>query len=499
MQTSKVLSEADIIARLRLSLAESRISLAKSIIKRSQFFDATLLKQLDKAYASPAAVIDKKQISTKSTIGRELNLFALNRLAKNNSGSALASFYKIQPSFNAEEQSYFYGRLGLYAAQRLEIEAQQWFAKSDASQLSREQLAWFARIALRNKNWISVLTAINKMDEVQANEPVWRYWKARALKDQNKLLEANTLFAKLSTERHFYGWLAQEEVDGFISSAPAMHKVDAQELEEIASNPAIARAEALLNLDFRNEAKAEWVLAVKDFDDKQLLAAAEFAARKKWFDLAISTADKTTETHDFALRYPTPYRDLIKPAAREQAIDEAWVYGITRQESRFMHYARSNVGAAGLMQLMPATARWAAKRAGIEGYSNSMIHELDTNIMLGTYYLGYTLDLFNGQQAMATAAYNAGPSRAKKWQSTIPLEGAIYAETIPFTETRLYVQRVLANAHLYAKQLGLKASPLKQRLGTIPSSTGELPNNIIAPQATLQPVQTEKLDEKEIN
>ena len=156
-----------------------------------------------------------------------------------------------------------------------------------------------------------------------------------------------------------------------------------------------------------------------------MLAAAEFAHRKNWHDLAIVTADKTTEMHDFALRYPTPYRDLMKPAAGEQEIDEAWVYGITRQESRFMHYAKSGVGASGLMQLMPATAKWAAARAGISNYRSSMIHELTTNIALGTYYMSYTKDLMNGQEVMATAAYNAGPNRAKKWMAATPLEGAI--------------------------------------------------------------------------
>ena len=170
------------------------------------------------------------------------------------------------------------------------------------------------------------------------------------------------------------------------------------------------------------------------------------------------------------MRYPTPYRDLIRPAAEDQGIDESWVYGITRQESRFMHYAKSGVGASGLMQLMPATAKWIAKRAGVINYHNGMIKELGTNVALGTYYLRYTLELMNDQAVMATAAYNAGPSRAKKWMANVPLEGAIYAETIPFNETRSYVQKVMANAHIYAHRLGLKSHSLKLRLGIIPAN-----------------------------
>jgi len=417
-------------------------------------------------------VLNKKMISFKTRFGREVNLFALNRIAKTDSQQALTAFRKVEDLFKPEDRSYFYGRLALQAAQRQEPEALKWFQKADNTELNKEQFAWFARAALRQKNWQALLAVVGKMEPAQAEEGAWRYWKARALKATGENLEANGLFAKLSTERHFYGWLAQEELDGFITAAPVNYKVSDEQVADIVKIPAFQRVEALQRVDLRWEAKSEWALATKDFDDQQLLAAAEFASRKQWHDLAIITADKTAEMHDFALRYPTPYRDLIKSAANEQGVDEAWVYGITRQESRFMHYAKSGVGAAGLMQLMPATAKWAAPRAGISNYNSSMIHDLDTNIALGTYYLSHTLELMNGQEVMATAAYNAGPSRAKKWAADIPLEGAIYAETIPFSETRSYVQKVMANAHLYAQRLGLKSIPLKQRLGVIPSKSG---------------------------
>lgn len=482
MQSTGVLKEDDIWARFRLALADNRVTLAKAIAKRAKNFDANQYKLIDKAYNSPSVVLAKKSASFKTRFGRELNLYALTRLAKNDSMQALNAFNKVQDLMLLEDKSYFYGRLALQAAQRQEPAALQWFARTETLNkehaLNKEQLAWYARAALRDKNWPVVLKAIEKMSPEQAQEGAWRYWKARALKaqpingNQPQTLEVNMLFAKLATERHYYGWLAQAEQaeqDGALSAPLNTYQTSDLEIDEIANMPAFQRVQALQRLDFRWEAKSEWAFASKDFDDQQLLAAAGFAMRNNWYDLAIITADKTTETHDFALRYPMPYRNLIKPAAAERGVDEAWVYGITRQESRFMHYAKSGVGAAGLMQLMPATAKWAASRAGISGYNNSMIHELDTNIALGTYYMAYTKDLMNGQETMATAAYNAGPSRAKKWMATVPLEGAIYVETIPFSETRNYVQKVMANAHLYAPRLGLKAITLKERLGVVPS------------------------------
>ena len=472
MQAAGMLTENDIWDRFRLSLTESRVNLAKAILKRTKSFDASQYKFIDKAYTAPSLVISKKLVSFKTRFGRELNLFALNRLAKTDSVQAFNAYKSVEVALSPEDKSYFYGRLALQAAQRQESQAVQWFKLAENSPLNKEQLAWFVRASLREKNWPVVLSAINKMDAEQAEEGAWRYWKARALTAQGQSLEANTLYAKLSTERHFYGWLAQDELPDSISEPLNIYKVTEAEVKEIATIPAFQRAEALLRFDYRWEARTEWAQATRGFDDKQLLAAAEFAIRKNWYDLAIITADKTVEMHDFALRYPVPYRNLMKPAAKEQAIDEAWVYGIIRQESRFVYSANSNVGASGLMQLMPATAKWAAKRVGIEHYNNSMIHEVDTNIALGTYYLRYTLDLFNGQETMATAAYNAGPGRAKKWVADMPLEGAIYTETIPFSETRNYVQKVMANAHLYAHQLGLKAITLKERLGVVPSNIG---------------------------
>jgi soluble lytic murein transglycosylase len=495
MQNTGLLKEDDILARFRLALADNRLTLAKAIIKRSKSYEENQVKLIDKTYANPSVVLAKKSISFNSKFGRELNLFALNQLAKNDSQQALSSFNKIQSLFPADDKSYFYGRLALQAAQRHESEALQWFKLAEKdytnkdSSLNKDQLAWYVRAALREKNWAEVLNAVAKMSTEQMQEGAWRYWKARALKAQNKTLDASIIFAKLATERHYYGWLAQDELDDMMSAPLEIYKVSDLDVDEITTNPAFQRVEALQRLDFRWEAKSEWALATKDFDDQQLLAAAEFAARKNWYDLAIITADKTTYVHDFALRYPIPYRNLIKSASVERGIDEAWVYGITRQESRFMHYARSGVGAAGLMQLMPATAKWAASRAGINDYNKSMIHDLDTNIALGTYYMAYTKNMFSGQETMATAAYNAGPSRAKKWVATLPLEGAIYVETIPFSETRSYVQKVMANAHLYAPRLGLKPISLKQRLGTIPSRYAAFEENVEQSETAVTPSQ----------
>ena len=252
-----------------------------------------------------------------------------------------------------------------------------------------------------------------------------------------------------------------------MSALPSYYKASEEEVRAMMNLPSIQRALELWRLDMRGESKLEWAWAVNNFDDRQLIAAAEVAFRADWYDMAINTADKTKFMHDFSLRYPTPYLDMMQSYARENNLDEAWVYGLIRQESRFTSRAKSSVGASGLMQVMPATAKWIAKRLGLGDYRPAMIHELDTNIQFGTHYLRYTLDEMGGQSVMATAAYNAGPNRPKRWAAQQALEGAIYTEGIPLSETREYVKKVMANACFYAQRLGTKAQTLKQRLGVV--------------------------------
>jgi soluble lytic murein transglycosylase len=170
------------------------------------------------------------------------------------------------------------------------------------------------------------------------------------------------------------------------------------------------------------------------------------------------------------LRFLSPHRNELRNILQQHELDEAWVYGLIRQESRFIADIKSHAGAAGLMQLMPATAEWVAKQLGIQDFRQSIIVDVNTNLRLGTYYLKHVLSTLDNQPLLASAAYNAGPGRARRWRDSIrPLEGAIYAETIPFNETRDYVKKVLKNSMYYAKVLdhGHDAPTLKERLGVV--------------------------------
>ena len=192
------------------------------------------------------------------------------------------------------------------------------------------------------------------------------------------------------------------------------------------------------------------------------------AREAELFDRAINTADKTVAMHNFRLRYLAPFNEVFRVHARAHDIEEAWLLGLTRQESRFIVNAKSVAGAQGLMQLMPATARWVAGKIGMADFRPARVIEPETNITLGARYLKLVLsDL--GHPLLASAAYNAGPGRARRWRGVTPLEGAIYAETIPFNETRDYVKKVMANTVYYSALLGGTHQSLKARLGIIPA------------------------------
>jgi soluble lytic murein transglycosylase len=311
-----------------------------------------------------------------------------------------------------------------------------------------------------------VLAAIQALPAEEAREPAWRYWRARAWKQLGEAEVAAGLLRGLAGEFGFYGLLAAEELG--VAPTPEWNAIRpaAAELDRVRALPGIERALALYRLGLDAEGLREWLWALRGLDDRSLLAAAEVARLASVPDRAIATADRTVQIHDFTQRYPIPHREALGAAARQWSLDEAMVYSIIRQESRFMPEARSRVGATGLMQLMPATARWVARQIPVQPYRQDMLVLPETNILMGTYYFRRVLDDL-GHPILAAAAYNAGPGRARRWRDQRALEGAVYIETIPFNETRDYVKKIFANAWFYRHRLAGHAGSLRQQLGTV--------------------------------
>jgi soluble lytic murein transglycosylase len=469
-----VITEQDIWQRVRLALEVNNTELVKQLSGYLPKERKIPSKLLESAAAHPDRYLAKIKLDKSTEAERLIAIFALLRLSKQLPQLAYTRWQKIESQFDIDEQHYVYGWLAYEAARTLDSRALTWFKAAKDAPLNDMQLAWRVRAALRAGNWHEVWSSITAMSATQQREGAWRYWKARAWKVLGRDVEAEALFAELGREYHFYGQMALEELGSAPASGmiPVNYQPTVIEIEVMQARPAMQRTLFLYRMGLREEAAKEWSLAVRKLDDKQLLVASEIASRNEMYDRSINAADRTVLLHDFSLRYPAPFRENLQGRIQENNLDEAWVYGLMRQESRFVTQAKSIAGAAGLMQVMPTTARWIAQRLGMKDYRKALISQLDTNLKLGTYYMRNVLSSLDNNPVLASAAYNAGPGRARQWLDNKPLEGAIYVECIPFDETRDYVKKVMSNTVYYAKLFGHNAPSLKQRLGVIEGKTG---------------------------
>jgi len=459
------LTSDDLWLRIRLALEGGQVSQARRVAEWLPKGEAPEPGLLETVASNPAGYLARRNFRLKTRAGREAVMFAAHRLARTSTQQAADHWTKLEERFSGDERAYVWGMIAYLGAMRHDPEALGWYARAGA--LSDLQLAWKVRAALRVGSWPDVLAAVNAMSERESAVSAWRYWKARALKALDRPEQAAALLQPLAGGFNFYGQLAQEELGGTVAVPATAYTPAAEDVRAMGQHISLRRALELYRLNLRTEATQEWSWAIRRFDDRQLLAAAEVARRHEIYDRAIGTADRTVGLHDFGLRYLAPYRDTLKTHTSQLALDEAWVYGLIRQESRFIPDAKSSAGASGLMQLMPGTARWVAQKLGLKNWRWAQVTELDTNIGFGTYYLRHVLDALDGQPVLASAAYNAGPSRARAWRPEAAMEGAVFAETIPFNETRVYVKNVMANATYYAHTFGQQIQSLKQRLGVI--------------------------------
>ena len=418
---------------------------------------------------------------------QELATLALAKIAADNPDSAANLMDATWGDLlGAEKRDWIWGVIGKTQATRLSPEAVASFAKvGKDSHLSDDMLGWKARAALRAGQWQQVRKSIEAMSEDERKDPTWVYWRAKAMQagkiSDTQAQQARDLYQQIAGSQGFYEQLAQEELGQKISVPTGAAVIDEQARQSARSNPGLARALYAIGLGLRSEGVREWNYTTNlhqsgGMGDKELLAAADLACQRQIWDRCINTSERTKAVVDVTQRFPMPFKDAVVSRSREIGLDPAYVYGLIRQESRFIMDARSGVGASGLMQIMPATAKWTARKIGMTDFTPSSINDRDTNITLGTAYLKLALDDFDGSMAMAAAGYNAGPGRPRSWRNGPVLDGAIWAENVPFNETRDYVKKVLSNTTSYAAILTGQPQSLRARLGTVGPRTEGLPD-----------------------
>ncbi|WP_310625293.1 transglycosylase SLT domain-containing protein [Limnohabitans sp.] len=430
-------------------------------------------------------------IAAPQKVRQELVVMALVKVATTDPDKADKLMRsKWQPYLTTEERHWVWGVIGRQSAMRLDDDALTHFARvAHDKDLNDDMLAWKTRAALRagsTPKWNVVEAAIGVMSAEARRDPTWIYWHARALLARKKITpqiqqEANAMLESIAGVRGFYEQLALEELGRKVTVPARPAAPTGEEIDIARRNPSLQRALYAIGMGLRSEGVREWNYATNLVDaqgkagvmsDRELLAAAQLACDNQVWDRCINTSERTRVAIDFEQRFPMPHKDAVIARARTINLDPAYVYGLIRQESRFVTDARSHVGAAGLMQVMPATAKWTARKIGLTGFTPDQITDRDTNIAIGTGYLKLVLDSFEGSMPLAAGAYNAGPSRARRWRAPNEgvgpvLEGAIWAENVPFHETRDYVKKVLANTTSYAALITGQPQSLKAKLGMV--------------------------------
>ena len=458
----------EVWARVRRQFEANKIAAARYTTNYLPTSQTPTSAQLEAVIDRPMPTLAKLPANwSEKRLGRELSALAIQRIAKNDPRQAAEQLEKLGPRLEENERNWAWGQVGWQAATRHMPEAVGWYKKTGSLPLSDEVAQWKVRAALRAHDWGMVRATIENMPPALAALPEWTYWLGRAYKAGGMTTEADVLFQKISRQPNFYGNLADDELERPINVPPQAAALTRDEVIGASGNPGLKRALALLRVGMRVEGVREWNWTLRGMSDRELIAAAELAKRNDVYDRAIAAADRTKNEHDYSLRYLAPFNDQVRPAAQKQSLDDAWVYGLMRQESRFITSAKSTVGASGLMQLMPATAKWVANKIGLANYSHSRVNDTEVNLLLGTSYMRMVMESLDNHPVLASAAYNAGPGRARRWRADRPLEGAIYAETIPFNETRDYVKKVMSNSVYYSALFEGKPQTLKPKLGVI--------------------------------
>ena len=456
--------------RIEKAFQARRPELARYLGKKLDPESRGIVETWYRAHQRPEQSLKKLADASDDERTRAIIVHAVDRLARKDSMKALQSWNLIrdQFAFSLEQKRRIQLRIALSAALQHEPEARTLLSSLDPETMNDQAYLWLARIQLRGRDWAGLLNTINGMPEHLQQENEWQYWLSRAMEAEGQVSSSMSLLDQLSHKSSYYGFLAADKLrrDYRIEQENASSS-SVDEEAFLADNPHMLRARELYFLDRLIDAKREWFQALRYLDQDQIKQAATLASKWQWHDSAIRTVAKTEHRNDYLLRFPMPYKQEVLQQAEERKLDPSLIYGVMRRESLFDPLARSSVGALGLMQLMPSTARNVARSLGMKKPGRADILSVANNIRFGTQYLRTVMNRFDNNVALAAAAYNAGPSNVQRWlPRDASMSADLWVETVPYTETRDYVQAVLAYATVFDRSRG-KNTLMSSRMGDI--------------------------------
>lgn len=448
--------------RFTLAMESGNRSLARVLALRLQGRDRLAAEKYLSLDDHPAQIRQLRRFAESGTHAGDIVSFGLRRLAKQSPDLAatLWESYKREMRFDSEQARQVYLAIGRPLSMRNDETTLHWYEQATRKHADPQLIEWQMRVALRRGDWQAVRDAIGRLPgELLETEPRWQYWKARSLEalGSQGAEEPEALYRAIARQRNFYGFLAADRLGLPYQMVDASNVYSDQLVRRaIDSRLALRRASEFMALKEESRARREWSYLLRYGNSADRLAAAQVAYQWGWFFDAIRAAARSDDKDNLALRFPLAYQKLYERASRQSGLPVHWMMALTRQESAFSPVAKSPVGATGLMQLMPATAREVAQRNGI-GFSQDKLTQPDYNILLGSSYLKSVYQRFSDNRVLASAAYNAGPGRVRQWLGNMPADAVaadVWIESIPFTETRNYVQNVLTYSTIYAHRLG---------------------------------------------
>lgn len=459
--------------RHRLAVEAGNLDLASYIATLMQPPQAGFAAQLRAVHSRPRQLLDYAAFTRSEPEYREIVIHGLRRLALEDAEAAEKAWQRFDASylFEDEQRNSFLRYLAQqFARQGQQRELEQLLAQHEGLAEPRT-LEWLIRQALRDMNWKQVEFWIDQLPEEDQAHERWRYWKARSILEQDgngRADVAQLLYQKAAGERSYYGFLAADTIGQNYSFVDKPAAVTPQQVEQMAQRADMRRAQELHAIGEFYHARREWNYATRDMSVDELLTAGRLANSWGWYHNSIRSVLAAEYLDDLELRFPLAFTDIVEDVAQrvgsKTALDSYLVYAVARQESHFSHDAKSGAGAMGLMQLLPSTAEETARRAGIPYRRSWDLLTPSTNIALGSHYLNALLNRFDNNRFLAAAAYNAGPTRVSRWlaQSEKKLPFDVWIETIPFQETRNYVQNVLSYSVIYAYRRGEKVPLLQE-------------------------------------
>ncbi len=474
LRKNKHLTGTMVWNRITLAMHKRKPNVAKKLSKDLSKKDQKMLQYWLKVYKNPRLVAKPLPQYLSPPIRKKIFTQGVRYLASKDAALAkqtLEKYYK-QYGLNRDQYLALNQKVALRAAYRYAPQAKTLLQEVNTNgHKNEETLRWQAQIAIRHSQWLELLDIIELMPEKEQNKKQWLYWKARAFDATKQPERAHALYQKLAKQRNYYAFLAADHLNLPYQFNPSpVKQVDTQAL--IKKYPELVRIQELLAIDWPLSTKREWYQLLNKVDKNEFQAVGVLANQWQQHAQAIRSMAKAKEWNALHLRFPTPYKEPVMQHAEKNKIDPAWIYGIMRRESAFSVDIKSPVGATGLMQIMPKTAKYISQKLGGGNISYKKLTQAENNIELGSAYLNYLNEKYKGNKVLATAAYNAGPNRVDHW---LPKTGTLPADqwidSITFSETRAYVKAVLEYTTIFKSLLNQRYDRLKDVMPDIGNHT----------------------------